>query len=224
MQFSDYYFGGEPPPREFSDFRVNGRPVPLSAIVPSLIVLGVLLLQLTEGMNFVTIFLLLFIGRNCYAMLAAFFRPPQMAVRNGQFSLRFGQTTILCPAGNVADVRQEEQAVHVSLGDISRVEPAAVRQRMAAGPGGSSARVTIPAGIYTLEQVNQLRRALGLPEQAADAAGQRLAEFQSSVTAHWPLATTTLIIACAIVYLVKAYYDKSLAGGDTESSIAWGAN
>ena len=82
----------------------------------------------------------------------------------------------------------------------------------------------MPAGIYALEQVNQLRTALGLPEQAADAAGEQLDEFESSVKSHRPLVTASLIAACVVVYLAKAWQDRSLLGGTIDSSIAWGAN
>ncbi len=223
MQSDDWHFGQELP-RTVSDACVHGRRLTLWAMVPSGIVLAVLLYYVRQEPNLTTIMLLAFIGMNCYAMLAAFFRPPQMAIRNDQFSLRFGQTNLVCPAAEVADICREEQAVLLTLSDIGRIEPDAARQRMAAVYRRNGCHLVIPAGIYTLEQVNQLRTALGMPEQSADSAGERLAEFQSSVTSHRPLVTASLIAVCVVVYLVKAFQDKSLLGGTTESYVAWGAN
>jgi rhomboid protease GluP len=84
----------------------------------------------------------------------------------------------------------------------------------------------LPAGIYTLDQVNRLRAALGMPEQTADVAGEKLDDFQVSVQSHPPLVTTSLIVACVVVFLAQAYHDRSLSlwGGNTESLKAWGAN
>ncbi|MGO9113684.1 MAG: rhomboid family intramembrane serine protease [Thermoguttaceae bacterium] len=224
MSLDDRHIGAERLSRKFADTCVNGRRVELGSIIPSVIVFAVLLYELHQDASLTTIMLLAFIGMNLYAMLAAFFRPPQMALRNGLFSLRLGQSRLLCPAADVADLRREAQSVRLTLADISRVEPGAARQRMATLYSRAGCHIGLPAGIYTLDQVNQLRTALGMPEQAADAAGEQMDEFQSGVKSHRPLVTLSLIVACVIVYLAKAYQDQSLLGGTAESSIAWGAN
>lgn len=224
MQLDDPYFGGEQPPRSFADACVNGKRLNVWTMIPSLIVFAVLLYELWQGANPMTIMLLVFIGMNCYAMLVAVFRPPQMAIRNGQFALRFGKTKLLCPAADVVDLYREEQAVHLTLAGIDPVDSGEACQQMSTLDRRKGCHIVIPAGIYTLEQVNQLRTALGLPQQSADPAGEEMAEFQSSVASHRPLVTLSLIAACVIVYLAQAYQDKSLLGGNNESFIAWGAN
>ena len=79
----------------------------------------------------------------------------------------------------------------------------------------------LPAGVFNLDQVNQLRAALGLPPQAGDPGGQQIDDFHQSVRSQRPLATQGLIAACVAVYLVKAYFDGTLLGGDLKSDIAW---
>ncbi len=224
MQLDDQYFSGAPPPRTYTDTCVNGRRLKLWAMVPSLIVLAVLLYELHEQVNVLIVMLLVFIGTNCYAMLAAFFQPPQMAIHNGRFSLRFGKTKLLCPAAEVADIHREEQAVHLTLTHVSRVEPDTAPHQAATLYQRSRRHIVIPAGIYSLDQVNQLRTALGMSQQSTDPAGEQMDEFQSSVVSHRPLVTLSLIVACVIVYLAKAFQDKSLLGGTIESFIAWGAD
>lgn len=224
MQLDSQHFGEEHSPRTFAETCVNGRSFSFGAIVPSGIVLAVLLYELYQRANLITIVLTAFIGMNFYTMLAAVFRPPRIAIHNGWFTLRFGRTNFRCPASDVANVHREEQAVRLTLSDTGRVEPGAARQRMASVNRGSGCQIGLPAGIYTLDQINQLRAALGMPQQAADVAGEKLAEFHDSVQSHRPLVTVSLIVACVIVYLAKAYHDHSLLGGTVESSITWGAN
>ena len=224
MQLDDQHFGDAQPPRSFAEASVHGRRFKLWAMVPSAIVLAVLLYDLHREANLLTIMLLVFIGMNCYAMLAAVLRPPLMAIHNGQFSLRFGLLKLVCPAADLADLHQQAQTVRLTLSDISRVEPSRPREQMATLYRRSGCHIVIPAGIYTLDQVNQLRTALGMPEQLTDPAGEELAEFQSSVKSHRPLVTLSLIAACVTVYVAQAIQDKSLLGGNIESSIAWGAN
>ncbi len=224
MQLDDQHFGDAQPPRSFAEASVHGRRFKLWAMVPGAIVLAVLLYDLHREANLLTIMLLVFIGMNCYAMLAAVLRPPLMAIHNGQFSLRFGLLKLVCPAADLADLHQQAQTVRLTLSDISRVEPSRPREQMATLYRRSGCHIVIPAGIYTLDQVNQLRTALGMPEQLTDPAGEELAEFQSSVKSHRPLVTLSLIAACVTVYVAQAIQDKSLLGGNIESSIAWGAN
>jgi rhomboid protease GluP len=224
MQLDSQHFGEEHSPRTFTETCVNGRSFSFGAIVPSGIVLAVLLYELYQRANLIMIMLTAFIGMNFYTMLAAVFRPPRIAIHNGWFTLRFGRTNFRCPASDVADVHREEQAVRLTLSDTGRVEPGAARQRMASVNRGSGCQIGLPAGSYTLDQINQLRAALGMPQQAADVAGEELAEFHDSVQSHRPLVTVSLIVACVIVYLAKAYHDHSLLGGTLESSITWGAN
>ena len=68
-----------------------------------------------------------------------------------------------------------------------------------------------------------------MPEQASDAAGERLVQFPlvqgpSPVRRYRPAVTLSLIAACAVVYLAEAFQDRTLLGGNIDSLIAWGAN
>ena len=114
--------------------------------------------------------------------------------------------------------------VHLTLFDTSRVEPDTARRQMGASLSPTGCHIGLPAGIYNLDQVNQLRKALGEPQQAAPAAGQRPAG--SNVEGPWPLVTASLIAACVVVCLAEAFCDRSLSlwGGNVDSLIAWGAN
>ena len=225
MQWDDQHFGAERRPRTFSDVCVKGRPFQLRSMIPSGIVLAVLLYELHQEANLLTIMLLVFIGMNCYAMLAAVFRPPQMAIENGLFSLRSGQTKLLCPA---AARGRHPPGRTGRTPDARRHQPSRDRTRRASKwqtlYRRTGCHIALPAGIYTLDQVNQIRTALGMPQQMADVAGDQLAEFHYSVMSHRPLITMSLIMACVVVYLAKAFQDRSLLGGSLDSSIAWGAN
>ena len=223
MQIDDSQLAGEIPSRKFPDVCLYGRRITLGAIIPSGIVLVLLLVELWQGENLLMLLLLAYVARILYGTLVAFFRPPQMAIRNGQFLFRFSQSRFLCPAADVADARCEGQSVRITLADVSEVEPDAARRQMERR-SSRSCSILLPPKTYTLDQVNQLRHALGMPAQAADAAGEQLDEFQTSVKSHRPLVTATLIAACIAVYLVKSWYDRSFLGGTIESSIAWGAN
>lgn len=224
MQLDDEHFGEEQLPRTFADVCVNGRPFKLWTMIPSGIVLAWLLYELHREASLTTMMLIVFIGMNSYAMLAAVFRPPQMAIRNGRFSLRFGQMKFVCPAADVAELHREAQAVYLTLSDTRRVEPSSARRQTETLYRTRGFHSGIPAGIYSLEQVNQVRTALGMSQQEADPAGEHMAEFQRSLQSHRPLVTASLITACVAVYLLQAFFDKSLLGGNIESLVAWGAN
>jgi membrane associated rhomboid family serine protease len=194
-------------------------------MIPSVVVLGLLFYELHREASLTTIMLLAFIGMNCYLLLAAYFRPPRITIEGGLLSLRFGLVKVCCPAEDVADLHREAQTIRLTLSDTSRVEPSTVRRQMATIYRRKGCHwVVLPAGAYTLGQVNQLRTALGMPEQSADAAGDQLAEFQDNVKSYRPLVTLGLMAACVIVYLAQAFHERSLLGGTIESSIAWGAN
>ena len=184
-------------------------------MIPNFIVLGLLIYEMyAGGANLITGLLLIYVARNCFSMLTAFRQSPRMAIHNGQFSFRFARLSFVCPAADVADLHWEEKVVHLTLFDTSRVEPDTARQQMGAFDRTTGCHIGLPAGIYNLDQVNQLRKALGEPEQAGPAAAERPHGFD--VEGPWPLVTASLIAACVVVCLAQAFRDRSLS--------LWGGN
>jgi len=225
MNLSDFGFPPSQPLRAFPDICVDGRRPNLWFLIPNGIVLGILAIELHPGAeNLLIVGLIALIAITSLVQIAKFLRPPRLAISGGQFAFRYGFRKFRCPAADMADIHLQNRYLLLTLSDAQGVEPASMRERMANSYRFRGFHYFLPPGVYSLEQVNELRTALGMPPQASDRGGDEIDEFHDSIRSQRPLATQGLIAACVVVFVVKAFRDHSLMGGTLASDVAWGAN
>ena len=155
------------------------RTHPASMIISGLVVAAVAWDVYSGGGNG-SYFLLALVGMVFLMNVDLYFRPPQITLRQGLFSLRFGLQRVFCPVSDVADISMEGNHLRLVFHTLDRLEPGKLRSALRQNYAKCGIHLEQPAGIYTLPQANEIRRALGLPEQAADVSGSQLNEFHQA--------------------------------------------
>ncbi len=210
------------------DMVVPGRQFGPLRLVPSSLLFGVLAWMLVRGEAFgiPAIVILLLAVISLWGAAFSWFRPAKIELKQGCFSIFLGGAGYWCPASNVAAIGLAAKHVLVVFRDLDQVRPARLRaalgdryQRQRFHAGGAP-------GCFTLEQVNQVRQALGMPPQAVDEAGDRIDQFRRVLRRLTPRvwATPMLVALDIAVFVAMVASGVGLLEPSLDDLIRWGAN
>jgi|GEM_PF-67425 len=214
--------------RRFADVVVTGRrpnvmellgPVLFAVIIYYVIAPWVIAFD-SKYLPLALIFLLIL---NFAARIRAFRRPPRVILERGGFSLRlFSNLTLKTPAANVANIDLRANRMTVTFASLHAVEPAKLRTWLHGNFRKHGCHAMAARGTFSLEQVNQLRLALGMPVQSADL----YADYEATLHQMTPrvIVTPALIAANVAMFVVMAALGAGFFMPDPQLMVQWGAN
>jgi membrane associated rhomboid family serine protease len=173
------------------------------------------------------VFLLIYLGHGFVRQLRAYLRPPRISIRKGNFEIRL-QAATTTPARNVASISLEQGKLLISFRNAALVQ---LPSGQSPPPPAGSLRqqmlhLTTGGDIFTLDQVNRVRRALGLAEQQREVAADRLSQFRATLSAITPYAfvTPTIVLVNVAVFAALSLSTGTILLPDVETMVQWGAN
>jgi membrane associated rhomboid family serine protease len=214
-------------PRVFPDLVVASRRArPFCSLVLGVLALSILntLGQVVRGHWWADYWPLGWIPAAIYVIWRIRFAP-QVTLRAGEFRAPGLRT----PATNVAGVAMLQGAMWVWFSDAKAValeKKLRRRCKLTTDPNGPGAQARFLPGLFSISQVFQIRKALGLPGPAADARAVEDEAFLTNVVRHRPRPLVSRIL-CGLNLLAMAAI--VLAGSDlnnltTTTLVKWGAN
>lgn len=210
------------PTPEFSDVCVIARRKSLFDLVVSWLFAGVLLTAFMKGMASPVLYVFLpIVLISLWANLALFARPPRAIVRDKQFSLQL-MARWDTPAANVAQLELRSGQMTVTFHDVQCIEPKSQQSVLSSQFSRHGYHVKTARDMFSLEDVNRVRAALGMPQQEQD----QLAEFESRLNELTTrvFITPALISVCVIVFLIMVLSGEGIVQTNVLSLIRWGAN
>jgi membrane associated rhomboid family serine protease len=187
---------------------------------------GVLVFVALGGHGSLVVFLIAFLVMSAFAtqFRRAIF-PPLLNVKDGVFSVRAG-TTFRTPASNVLDLVMVGGVVGVIFRDLGQVTPEGNRPLLARQLAQHGVHLVIGGESFTLDQINELRRALQRPPQTSDKPADRLSRFYATLAVTTPRAwvTPTIVLANVLVFAVMVLRGVNPLLPGTTVMIDWGAN
>lgn len=174
--------------------------------------------------------LLAIVGYFVMRMVVAWLFPPRITLTRGTFTLRTPSLVVVrTPWANVADVSLSGGALCLRLHQPNDIESQsqALRRTMMRTAASNGNHFEIPGYRFSVDQVNLVRTALGLPIQYYDEQGLIAAGFEQnlSVATPRPLVTLTVIMACMCLSAAMVFQDSdSLLMPDSLTLVTWGAN
>ncbi len=213
---------GQSPSPEFTEICVIGRRKSVVEILVSLLFGGVLVTAFLTGMAgpvlfvFVPVFLISF-----WINLTLCIRPPRVIVKGNDFTLQ-AIAKWHTSATNVSQLELRSGQLFVTFLDVQSVLPKEQRPVLTSQFSKHGYHVKIGDGVFSLEDVNAMRAALGMTLQEQD----RHAEFEARLNGLTPrvIVTPLLIAACVIVFLIMALTGEGIVKANTLALIQWGAN
>jgi membrane associated rhomboid family serine protease len=218
---------GADSPRDFPDLVVASRRArPFCWLVLGVLALSILntLRQVVRGHWWADYWPLGWIPAAIYVIWRIRFAP-QVTLRAGEFR----GPGLRTPATNVADVAMLQGAVWAWFSDAKAValeKKLRRRCKLTTDPNGPGAQARFLPGLFSLAQVFQIRKALGLPGPTADARAVEHEAFLTNLVRHRPRPVVSRIL-CGLNLLVMA---AIVVGGSdlndlaTTTLIKWGAN
>ncbi|MHC4402711.1 MAG: rhomboid family intramembrane serine protease, partial [Planctomycetota bacterium] len=206
---------------------LHGRRISVLAVVMPGVVCGVIGMQAARGGSGLGIYVLIvFLAMILLGNLRLFLRPPLVILRDGMLLLRGTGPQMVSPAPNVVDVCVRGRTLRVTFAQLDAVRPERVRWTLASRFSEKGIHFELAGSFFTLEQVNQLRAALGMELQSADEEAGRVARFLSALFAQTPVAfvTPTMIAANVAIFIVMVASGTHWLMPNTVSLIEWGAN
>jgi len=218
---------GADSPRDFPDLVVASRRArPFCWLVLGVLALSILntLGQVVRGHWWADYWPLGWLPAAMYVIWRIRFSP-QVTLGAGEFRAPGLRT----PATNVADVAMLQGAMWLWFSDAKAValEKKLRRQcKLTTDPNGPGAQARFLPGLFSLSQVFQIRKALGLPGPTADARAVEHEAFLTNLIRHRPRPLVSRIL-CGLNLLVMAAI--IVAGSDldnltTATLLKWGAN
>jgi rhomboid protease GluP len=175
--------------------------------------------------NFLVYIVAALIAKSVFSQFQRFFRPPLIGVRNGVFTVRLANT-MGTPVENVAQLAMSGGRVGIIFHDAAQVNPPGSRLQIARQYEAAGVHLVIAGGVFSLDDVNRVRQALGLPLQASDESPRGGTDFLSILTAATPhvWVTPAIVLANVIAYLALSAAIGTLAAADSETMARWGGN
>lgn len=201
---------------------VAGRRTSVVDLLGALLFAGIIGFALfSGGGSGILLLLAVFALMNLWVCLALFVRRPRVAVDGGVFFFRM-LAAWDTPAENVAGVELRAGKLAVTLSDVQLVEPASRRAALAGSFNKRGYHQEAARGVFSLQQVNALRAALGMPLQAED----RFAQFEAALRRLTPrvVVTPSLVAANLIVFVLMLVRGANPLLPDVRLMVDWGAN
>jgi rhomboid protease GluP len=206
----------------FGDTAVIGRRMRLMDVLAAVLFAGVLLAVVFAGEAGVLLYVLVpIVLLNLWACLTLFVRRPRAAIKDGVFSLRLIPTW-RASAGNVASVELLVGKMAITFRNVAGVQPREQRSALSRHFKRHGYHLITARGVFSLEQVNELRAALGMPLQEQD----RFADFEATLDGLTPriIVTPALIALNVGVFLVMVLAGANVLKPNIPVMLQWGAN
>jgi membrane associated rhomboid family serine protease len=210
----------------FSDAVVVGRRGSVVSLMMCGLVCGVLgMVLLQGGGRLIVLLILAYIVYGFFTQLRVFLRPPQLSVHRGVFSFRLA-STISTAAANVSNIALARGKLWIGFHDAALVDLPQGQSPPPLSPGQQGLQLSTGGDLFTLEQVNKVRRSLGLADQRPDVAADGLSQFHTTLTAITPhtFVTPTIVLVNVAVFAALSVWSGTLMSPDRETMIQWGAN
>lgn len=165
-----------------------------------------------------------------WAMVKRLRRPPRMVVREGTFSIRFPaglrMVELTCSTLRVANITLLDQKTRVRFTRLEGVQPEGLRPMLAENYEKKGAHLELDDGVFSVEQVQQVRDSIGVREAEADERGNRVDAFHRTLAALTPRAFVTP----TVIGINGAVFTATVVGGvhalvpTAADLVGWGAN
>ncbi len=204
---------------------VGDRGSPVGVVMSGVVCFVIAAVIVSGESNFLVYIVAALIAKSVFSQFQRFFRPPLISVHNGTLSVRLANT-IETPAGNVAQLAMAGGRVGIIFQDAAQVNPPGSRLQIARQYEAAGVHLVIAGGVFSLDNVNRVRQALGLPLQASDESPRGGNDFLSILTAATPhvWVTPTIVLANVIAFLALSLAIGTLAPAEPEVALGWGAN
>lgn len=166
-----------------------------------------------------------FLGFLWFLAAKSWLRPPRVTVEQGIVSIRFVHG-LTAPASNIAEASMRGTTFWIRFHDLNAVtfDNPALRKSAARMEARSGFHLAVPGGRFSLQKVNQLRRALGFDDEPDTV--QQVAPFEERLQRLTPRPLVTYVLLGLNVALFAIMVAKGVHAFQPtiESLLLWGAN